>query len=183
MMAAVEQLNESFGEVATPQVRFLPPVPASASAKDLPAYRAVRSDVAFIETKLARRIRLPDRPLTADEVGLIAFVRTALENGEATQTWDWAELPVRPPVARHLVDHFAGGVVRSLWLSREEGERFVLFGVVVPLGPTHILLPQARLINEQEVRARLAGSAGENEALQLRFAVDRIATAIFRATT
>lgn len=180
MMAAVEQLNESFGEVATPQVRLLPPVPASAPAKGAPAYRAVRSDVAFIETKLARRIRLPERPLTADEAGLSAFVRTALEYGEATQTWDWAELPVGAPVARHLVDHFAGGVVRSLWLSREEGERFVLFGVVVPLGPTHILLPQARLINEQEVRVRLARPAGEHETLRLCFTADRIAAVIFR---
>src|SRR5215217_5801643 len=143
-MVAVEQLGESFGEVATPQLRFLPPAPTSTDG--LSAYRAVRADVAFIETKLAWRIRLPDRRLTADEEGLIAFVRTALEHGEATQTWDWVELPVRAPQARHLLDDFAGGVVRSLWLSREEGERFVLFGVVVPLGPTHILLPQVRLI-------------------------------------
>ena len=177
-MVALEQLGESFGEVATPHLRLLLPAPASADG--LSAYQAVRADIAFIETKLARRIRLPDRPLTADEAGLIAFVRTALERGEATQTWDWLELPVRAPQARHLLDDFAGEVVRSLWLSREEGERFVLFGVVVPLGPTHILLPQARLINEQEVRARLAAPASENETLPLRFAVDRIATAIFR---
>jgi hypothetical protein len=82
--------------------------------------------------------------------------------------------------ARVLLDDFAGGVVRWLPLYSATGERFVLFGAVVPLGPTHVLLPQARLLNEQEVRARLADPAAATETFHLRFAADAIATVVFR---
>lgn len=177
-MVAAEQVNLSFGEVTRPKVWLLPPAPTP--AERLPPFRAARANLAVIEAKLARRIKLPSRPLTADEEGLIGFARTALQYGEATQTWGWVALPVNAAQARRLLDDFAGEVARGIWLSSEGGERFVLFGAVVPLGPTHILLPQARLLNEQEVRTRLAGPVAANETFQLRFGADRIATVIFR---
>lgn len=177
-MVAAEQLNLSFGEAGWPELRLMPTAPSP--AEQLPPHQAVRADLAFIETKLTRRIKLPSRPLTTDEEGLIGFVRTALEYGEATQRWTWVALPVNAHQARVLVDDFAGGIVRGLQLSSAVGERFVLFGAVVPLGPTHILVPQARLLNEQEVRVRLAEPTAATETFHLRFAADAVATVVFR---
>lgn len=50
----------------------------------------------------------------------------------------------------------------------------------MPLGSTHILLPQARLINEQEVRTRLAEQVAEDERFLLTFSADCVNLSVFR---
>jgi hypothetical protein len=89
------------------------------------------------------------------------------------------ELPAGWPLAMRLLKDFAGGVVRSLRLFSETGERLSLFGVDVLLGQTVMVVPQAKLANEQAVRAWLAEAPAGDASCVLRFVTDRIDTVRF----
>lgn len=172
---AAEPIAASSGVVADPALRLVPPPPdrAATLAGRREGAGAARRDLAYIEVALGRRIKRPAR-LTGDDFGLIAYARAALEYGDATLRLQWLGLPVERSLAKRLLKDFAGGVIRSLRLSSETGERLSLFGVGVPLGPTTMAVPQVRLANEQAVRAWLADVTTTEDSCTLRFATDQV---------
>ncbi|HEX5506540.1 MAG TPA: hypothetical protein VFW96_28245 [Thermomicrobiales bacterium] len=177
---AAEPIAASLGDVADPALRLVPPprdrVATLAGRQE--GASAARRDLEFIEAALGRRIKRPAR-LTDDEFGFIAYVRATLEYGDATLRLQWLGLPVERSLAKRLLKDFAGGIVRSLRLASETGERLSLFGAGVPLGPTTMAVPQVRLANEQAVRAWLAGDTATEDSYTLRFATDQVDTVRF----
>jgi len=159
---------------------FLSPTARDEADTTASQYRSVRSNLRYIGVKTGRRLVVPGRPLTPDEEGLILYARTVLERGEATQAWEWVDLPVNAQQAESILDDFSGGVVRSVRLSSETGEYFSLYGVSLPLGPTEFLLPQAKLVNEQEVRRQLAERDAQRTTFRLRLGTDAVTVAVFR---
>ena len=130
---------------------------------------AVLTDLAAIGSKLGRPILLPDRPFSEHEKQTIAMLRAILHTGRVTRTWDSLSFATRSEIARDLVDTFSGGAIKSLGMEGEVGEAVELFGTQLPLGPTRLFAPQAKLANEQEVRARLADRRDDPTAIEFRF--------------
>lgn len=130
---------------------------------------AVRDDLASIATKLGRPLVAPDRPFTEDERQTIALLRAILHAGRLARTWTSLAFAMSPDAAKGVLDAFAGGAVCSLGADGP-GEAVELFGTTLPLGSERLILLQARLVNEQEVRARLATRSSADAAIELRFA-------------
>lgn len=131
--------------------------------------RGFRDELAAIAAKLGRRIVVPERPFTEDEAQTVALLREILHTGRVTRTWDSLEFALPAAAARDVLGDFAGQNVNSLGLEGAAGETVELFGTPLPLGPTRLYIPQARLANEREVHAALVAHPPQDGSVDLRF--------------
>lgn len=131
--------------------------------------RGFRDELAAIAAKIGRQIVVPERPFTEDEAQALALLREILHTGRVTRTWDSLEFAMPAEAARDVLGDFAGQNVNSLGLEGAAGETVELFGIPLPLGPTRLHIPQARLANEREVQAALAGHPPQDGSVHLRF--------------
>ena len=123
-----------------------------------------------LQLKARKPITIPDRELTDDEWQMLDQLRCIVHEGKIEGTWDHVSptvsiLPEDLPGAKQLIAPFEEGKSSDLTLYLEE--TVSLFNVDLPLGkikPIHI---QAKLMNEQEVKEKLAEQK-ESE-IQLKF--------------
>jgi Domain of unknown function (DUF4365) len=123
-----------------------------------------------LQIKARKPITIPDRELTDDEWQMLDQLRRIVHEGKIEGTWNHVSptvsiLPEDLPGAKQLIAPFEEGKSGNLTLYLEE--TVTLFDVDLPLGkikPIHI---QAKLMNEQEVKEKLAEQK-ESE-IQLKF--------------
>ncbi len=130
----------------------------------------LHDDLTAIGAKLGRPIVVPERPFTEEERQAIAMLRAILHTGRLLRTWTSMTFAMPVEAARRILDTFGGGAICALGGESAEGETVELFGTRLPLGPMRFKAPQARLVNEQAVRARLAARPDPAAAIELNFA-------------
>ena len=125
-----------------------------------------------LQIKARKPITIPDRELTDDEWQMLDQLRRIVHEGKIKGTWDHLSptvsiLPEDIPGAKQLIAPFEDGKSGDLTLYFEETETVTLFDVDLPLGKIKPIHLQAKLMNEQEVKEKLAEQK-ESE-IQLKF--------------
>ncbi len=125
----------------------------------------VAESLVALQTRFRRPLTIPDRHLTPEESEVVFLLHAVHRHGEVAGTWAGITLPMSPDGARKYLADFAGGQARPLPMYGRETATLV--GVELPLGPTEVVLRQARLENADEVAAALG--AGGDDSIPLRF--------------
>ena len=140
--------------------------------------QAIEALEAF-QRKARRQITLPDREFSNEEWKVLKQLRLIFREGKIEETWSHFSatlslLPEDIPGVKQLIAPFEGGKTSELTLESEE--TVTLFDIDLPLGERRLTLIQAKLINEQYVKEKLAEQK-ESE-IQLEFIPSDDPTAI-----
>lgn len=124
-----------------------------------------------LQKKARRPITIPERELTEDEWQKLEQLRRIVHEGKVKGTWTHVSLtvsilPEDLPGTKQLIAIFEDGKSSDLTLFDLE-ETVTLFDVDLPLGKIKQIHNQAKLMNEQEVKEKLAEQK-ESE-IQLKF--------------
>lgn len=150
-----------------PQVRAL-----RGSYADVPRDQrvtALNDELVAVGAKLGLRIVIPDRSFTDEEMQIIRVLRQILRTAEITRTWTSMAFAMLPIQVTAVLDTFGQGGLGVLGGESAVGETLELFGARLFLGPVRFLARQARLANEQEVRARLRSQLTTSPPIAMHF--------------
>ncbi len=124
-----------------------------------------------LQIKARRPITIPERELTDDEWQVLDQLRRIVHEGKIEGTWNHVSptvsiLPEDLPGTKQLIALFEDGKSGDLTLYDLE-ETVTLFDVDLPLGKIKPIHLQAKLMNEQEVKEKLAEQ--KDSEIQLKF--------------
>lgn len=136
-----------------------------------PEFMKLIEDLVAIQLKVKRPLVLPDRAWTQEEEENVSILRTILHTGRLRIKIREGSVSIRPEGVHRLLESRRHD--KADWLTSEREEAVELFGVELPLGRVRVEYA-ARLINEPEIRERLAQLSEEaiadETAIELKFA-------------
>lgn len=122
-----------------------------------------------LQIKTGRPVFWPERELTSEEVQIIEQLRVIFRTGQLKAGWDSITIGVEATQEKieELRQWLEGEKIMSFPVHAEEF--ITLFGLIYPLGKIKPNLLTGKLLNEQEVREKLAQAVGNEDKIELKF--------------